>query len=350
MLKRITALLLMLIMMTAAVLPASAVSAPALPRVYRPDMYASVGYYGGEKYIALDIIINEITEPTGLLSIGFNIEFDGDALVPLWQTDRDLNGDGTMAGKYNPPQMITSWPTFNFSFGGQDRIIHAAEGLCKPYSVTGKGVLNVNLVVNIDYVDEGITEDGAMALRLYFTPTAGFREGDSYTFTIDGQYEETVPQKVIVEGTNNNVPRYERVLGYGSSTSVTLTYADCGAFDLSASGVELGIAPDGAKGILWVKEGTTAEELSSAFATAKVISTQGKNLTVSAGNKTLTVAVKGDINTDGTLSTADYILLRSALQGNATLNDLQTKIADTNCNGKLSTADALFFTRLFGKQ
>jgi len=345
MIKRTASLLLALLIVTATAL--SAVAAPACPRVYRPDMYASVGYYGGEKYIALDIIINGITEPTGLLSVGFNIEFDGDALVPLWQTDKELNGDGTMVGKYNPPQMITSWPTFEFSFGGQTHIIPAAEGLCKPYEKTGKGVLNVNLVANIDYITDGIKEDGAMAVRLYFIPTAGFREGDVYTFTIDGQYDETIPQMVKVEGSNGATPMVQRVLGYGSKASVAITYADCGAFDLSDAGMELGIIPDGTRDILWVKDSVTNTELAAAFSSKKTVSNSGKYQRVTDGSKSLTVAVKGDVNTDGTLSAADYVLLRSALQGKTELDEVQAKIADTNGNGALSTADALAYKRLF---
>lgn len=344
--KRIASLLLAILIVTAASL--SIAAAPVCPRVYRPDMYASVGYYGGTKYIALDIIINGITEPTGLLSVGFDIKFDGDALEPLWQTDKELNGDGTMVGKYNPPQMITSWPTFDFSFGGQSYTVPAAEGLCKPYEKTGKGVLNVNLVANIDYVTEGIKDDGAMAVRLYFIPTAGFREGDVYTFTIDGQYDESIHQYVKVEGSNGATPMVQRVLGYGSQASVTITYADCGAFDLSESGMELGVVPDGSKGILWVNEGTTKAQLSGAFASKKTVSTSGKYQTVTGGNKILTVAVKGDVNADGVLSAADYVLLQSVLKGKDELDTVQTKIADLNGNGALSTSDALAYKRMFG--
>lgn len=350
MLKRLTALVLMLIMLTVAAIPAVAVNTPVLNRVYRPDMFASVGYYGGQKYIALDVVIKDITEPTGLLSIGFNIEFDGDALVPLWQDDKNLNGDGTMVGKYNPPQMITNWPTFSMTLGGNNYVFYAAEGLCKSYSKTGKGVLNINLVANIDFVEEGVKEDGAMAIRLYFTPTKGFNVGDTYTFTIAGQYDETIPQRVIVEGTNNASPMPQRVLGYGSSASLTLTYTDCGNFDLSEKGIAAGVLPDGTRDILWVKEGTVASVLSGYFAAAKTIGTSGKYTTVTGGGKTLTVAVKGDVNTDGTFSSADYVLLRSALQGSANLDTVQSKIADVNGNGKLSSADALAYMRLFGKK
>ena len=350
MLKRLTAIILTLILLTATASAVSAASLSVLPRVYRPDMSASVGYHGGQKYIALDVVINDITEPTGLLSIGFNIEFDGDALVPLWQTDKELNGDGTMVGKYNAPQMITSWPTFSMTLGGNEYIMYAAEGLCKSYATTGKGVLNVNLVVNIDFVSEGVVDDGAMALRLYFTPTKGFREGDTYTFAISGQYDETIPQKVGAEGTNNETPMPKRVLGYGSEASVTLGYADCGAFDLSEAGISAGAAHDGAKEILWVKEDTDMSGISSMFLTSKTVKTSGKYTTVSDGKKTITAAVKGDVNTDGTVSTADYLALRSAIQGTGSLDEVQTKIADVNSNGVLSTADAVGYTRMFGKQ
>ena len=346
MIKRTASLLLALLIFTATAL--NVVAAPVCPRVYRPDMYASVAYFGGEKYIALDVIINAITEPTGLLSVGFYIDFDGDALEPLWQTDKELNGDGKMVGKYNPPQMITNWPTFEFTFGGQTHVIPAAEGLCKPYAKTGKGRLNVNLVVNIDYVTKGIKDDGAMAIRLYFKPTAGFKAGDVYNFSIDGQYDESIPQKVQVEGSNGATPIVQRVLGYGTKTSITLTYADCGSFDLSTAGMELGMTPDGAKDIIWAKEGITKAELSGAFATQKTIGTSGKNFTVSNGSKTMTVAVKGDVNADGTLSTTDYIYLRYILQGTTTPTTLQEKIADTNSDGKVSTSDLLSYKRVFG--
>jgi len=236
MLKRLTALLLFIVVFVAAALPVGAASEPVLPRVYRPVMSASVAEYKGNQYIALDISIKDITDPTGLLSIGFNVLFDGDALVPLWQTDKELNGDGTMAGKYNPPQMITNWPTFNFSFGGQNHVLYAAEGLCKSYEKTGKGILNVNLVVNIDYVSQGVTEDDALSLRLYFTPVDGFDQNAVFTFTIDGQYEETAPQRVGVEGTNNARPMPQRVLGYGAQAVITLWGAINTECDLNNDG------------------------------------------------------------------------------------------------------------------
>lgn len=354
MLKRLVALLVIPIML-AAFIPCYAAPTPAVPRVYRPEMEASVGYYNEEKYIVLDINIVDITEPTGLLGIEFNILFDGDALEPLWQTDAELNGNGVTYNAITPPQMVTSWPTYTFTFKGNSYDIFAVEGLCKAYSKTGKGVLNINLVTDVDNYDFAIYGDEEISLRLYFKPVGGFSAGKTYTFTIDGQYDETVKQYVTTAGVSNTKPLPGVAYGYGESASYTVTWADCGAYDLADTTASL--VPDGDKGILWVDKTYTVKELKALFKNSVTVSANGSALadsavaaigsTVTTSAGSLTIAVKGDINCDGLVSSLDYALLKSSLSGSTELNTLQSKIADLGNDNMVTTTDAVWFRRLF---
>lgn len=354
--RKIIALLLMLPLVLVTFIPCVAAPTPVVPRVYRPEMTASVAYYNSEKYIALDISITDITEPTGLLGIDFYVLFDGDKLDPLWKTDAELNGNGVTYNATTPPQMITSWPTYSFSFGGKSFEIFAAEGLCKAYEKTGKGVLNVDIVSNVDYYDFGVFGDNELAVRLYFKPINGFVAGDTYAFTIDGQYDEPIKQMVTTGGVDNKRPIPGVAYGYGESTSYTVTWADLGAFDLSDTTAS--IVADGSKDILWVDKAYTASALKKCFKNTVTVSdasgksvadsaTVGMGYQVSGSAGKLTVAMRGDINCDGTVSTLDYTLLVSALTGGTELTQLQSKIADISGEGAVTTTDAEWFRRLF---
>lgn len=339
----------------AALLPCAAAETPAVLRVYRTEMSASVAYHGGEKYIALDVTINDITEPTGLLGIEFNILFDGDALVPLWQTKKELNGNGSQMNTFNPPQMITKWRMHTLKVSDTDIELVAAEGLCKAYEKTGKGELNVNLIVTDDMYDFPVFGDGEMAIRLYFTPTGGFQAGRSYSFSIDGQYGETVHQKIKVRGVNGaRMPG--NAYGCGTETSYTVTWADCGAFDLANT--ETTLVPDGEKGVLWTNGICTAGYLKNCFRNeVSVLDKAGKavpdtgqalpGFSAKTDAGSLEIAVRGDINCDGAVSIADYVLLKSALCGETALKGLQSTIADLSREGAVTTTDALQFRRLF---
>lgn len=356
MLKRLVAFLVIPIML-AAFIPCYAAPTPVVPRCYRPEMEAYVGYYNDEKYIVLDINIVDITEPTGLLGIEFDILFDGDLLEPLWQTDAELNGNGITYNAITPPQMVISWPTYTFTFRENSYDVFAVEGLCKAYSKTGKGVLHVSLVTDVDNYEFAVFGDEEIALRLYFEPIGGFKNEQSYTFSIDGKYDETVKQYVTTCGVNNAKPMPGVAYGYGDSTTCTVTWADCGAFDLADTTAN--IVPDGNKNVLWVDKVYTAKELKALFkGSVSVLSASGGTAladntkaavgsVVKTASGSLTVAVKGDINCDGSVSTLDYALLKSALSGDAQLNTLQAKIADISGEGAITTTDAAWFKRLF---
>ncbi len=355
MLKRI-AMILVIPIILAAFIPVSAAPTPVVPRVYRTEMTASPTYYNGEKYIALDVNIVDITEPTGLLGIDFDIKFDGDKLEPLWKTDAELNGNGVTYNPTTPPQMVTKWPTYTFSFMGNSFDIFAVEGLCRSYEKSGKGVLNVNLVTNIDVYEFAVFGDNELAVRLYFKPIGGFTAGETYTFTIDGQYDEPIKQYIEVGGVSNTKPIPGVAYGYGDSTSYTTTWADCGAFDLKDT--TLSIKPDGAKGILWVDALYKVSDLKACFNNSVRVQTAaggavsdsgvanfGYKVSTSAGE--LFIAMHGDVNLDGNVSTMDYALIKAQLSGTGTLTDLQSKIADLNSDGALTTTDAVWFRRLF---
>ncbi len=235
--KRLIAFVMAFILTLGLSVPAVAVDEPLVPRSFGLEMKASLGEYNGVEYIVLDIGVVDITDPYGLLSVEFNIEFDGDKLVPLWQTGLELNGDGVSAIEgTNPPQMVTAWPTFEKSsfipgYGVYKQTLFAVTGLCKAYNVTGSGLLNVNLLTLFDLTDEVVTEDNGMAVRLYFTPVDGFENGATYTFTVDGDYDVSYGNRadISVAGTSGLLnqdygDRYGelRVYGYGSETTVTV--------------------------------------------------------------------------------------------------------------------------------
>ena len=341
MLKKSAAFILTLALLASA-FTCAAFASPAVERTFRTEMNASVAYRDGVKYIALDVNITDITAPDGLSGIEFDVLFDGEALDPLWKTDEELNGSGGF-----PPQMITNWPVYTASDGSK---LFAAEGLCKAYAITGSGVLNVNLIEDVTRSREAVYGDDRLSVRLYFTPVGGFEEGREYSFTIDGDYEETSKSRIPVKGVSGITGIPSAVYGYGSSASYTVTWADCGAFDLSDGAA--GITPDGERGMLWLDGIYTAAE-----GEADIVSDSGENVndgdavmpgfSVRTSAGALTVAVKGDLNCDGAVSTLDFMLLKSALTGTAELSNLQSVIADINGDGALTTNDALRFRRFF---
>ncbi len=239
--KRILSLLLSFALVFGLTPLAVSATEPLVPRSFALDMRASLGTYKGTEYIVLDIEVVDITDPYGIISIEFNIEFDGDKLVPLWQTDVELNGDalGNVDG-VNIPQMVVAWPTMEKTTyipgeGVYTYDIFAAMGLCTEYSITGNGVLNVDLLM-LDGTDAVAKEDGEIALRLYFTPVDGFDNGATYTFVVDGQYD--VPSynsaDITLAATSGiiNVGNFQdhlellRIFGYGAEASVTVREAE----------------------------------------------------------------------------------------------------------------------------
>ncbi len=235
--KRILSLLLSFILVMGIAIPTVSAEEPLVPRSFALDMRASLGTYNGTEYIVLDIEVVDITDPYGIIGIEFNIEFDGDKLIPLWQTDVELNGDGLgNVDGVNIPQMIVAWPKMEKTtyIPGQGLFtyeIFAAMGICAEYSVTGSGVLNVDLLM-LDGTDAVAKNDGDIALRLYFTPVDGFENGATYTFTVDGQYDVPAYQAadIVIAATSGivNVGNYLdhldklRVFGYGDEASVTV--------------------------------------------------------------------------------------------------------------------------------
>lgn len=236
--KTVSALLSVLMLLglfsSVSVFAADGEAEPVVARVFRPEMAVDVVEYQGTKCIALDISVVDITDPYGLLAFDCYIKFDGDKLEPLWQTDAELNGDGVMSNTV--PQMVVAWPTYTQKYvvpnvGVFTSEIMAVEGLCKPYSTTGKGNLNISMLMLTEKHKEGFKEDGEVKLRLYFVPKDGFIGGDSYTFTIDGNYEATWDQRssITVASTSGILTSGEsydktklRVFGYGASATYTV--------------------------------------------------------------------------------------------------------------------------------
>ncbi len=233
--KKILSVLLAGILMLGTAFSASAATQPAVARTFALDMEASLGYYEGKEYIVLDISVVDIKDPYGIVSIELDIEFDGDKLDPLWKTDLELNGDGeSKVEGVVPPQMITAWPTYERKVyvPGQGLFnveTMAAKGLCKAYDITGKGLLNVNLLCLTQHVRTGVKEDGGMAVRLYFTPVDGFENGATYTFTVNGDYDigwENRGQISLAATSALVLEDYEgrldelRIFGYGDRASV----------------------------------------------------------------------------------------------------------------------------------
>lgn len=229
--KKILSLLLSLVLVFSLSITAFAAT-PLVARSFALSLNAGLDYYNGTEYIYLDVAVVDITDPYGMASVEFDVQFDGDALIPLWQTKKELNGDGNSTDV--APQMITSWPTYNKQsyipgYGIYSEEAFAAKGLCKDYNTTGKGKINVNLAVLLEKVNQGIKADNKIKIRLYFTPVNGFENGASYTFIVDGNYD--VPwgnqADITLAGTSGLVfGDYEnrlnelRIYGYGGETTV----------------------------------------------------------------------------------------------------------------------------------
>lgn len=213
-------------------------AAPVVERVFATKMAVSEGYYQGKECLILDLAVVDIEDEYGLLSFDCYIEFDGDRLDPLWQTDAELNGDGTATNV--PPQMVTAWPIYTKkhvipNVGVYTEDIMAVEGLCKPYSVTGTGRLNVSLLMLTEKHTTGFKDDEEVAIRLYFIPKEGFKAGESYTFTVDGNYDLTWNERgkislaatsgILTSGESYDVTEL-RVFGYGCEASCVISGGD----------------------------------------------------------------------------------------------------------------------------
>ena len=57
------------------------------------------------------------------------------------------------------------------------------------------------------------------------------------------------------------------------------------------------------------------------------------------------LSLPGDINGDGRLSTADYLLLKKGILGSRTLTEEEKKSADVNADGRINTADYLLLKK-----
>lgn len=232
--KRILSLILSLVFVLGLSVHAFAVEEPLVERSFALDLNASLGFYNENEYIVLEIGVVDITDPYGVASVEFDIQFDGEKLVPLWQTSEELNGDGVTTSV--PPQMVAAWPTVEITkyipgYGLYTEEMMAVEGLCKNYSKTGSGKLNINLVMDTDYCNVAVKEDNEILVRLYFTPVDGFENGATYSFVVDGDYDFSEERKAFISlaGTSGLVfGDYEdrrdelRIFGYGDETSVTV--------------------------------------------------------------------------------------------------------------------------------
>ncbi|MBQ7047416.1 MAG: dockerin type I repeat-containing protein [Clostridia bacterium] len=229
--KRIIPLLLSLIMVLGLSTTAFAATTPLVARSFSLSLNSGLDYYNGTEYIYLDVAVVNITDPYGMVSVEFDVQFDGYALIPLWQTGKELNGDGNSTDV--APQMITSWPTYEKQsyipgYGIYKETAFAAKGLCKTYA--GDGKLNVNLIMLTDKVNTGVKADNVIKIRLYFTPVEGFENGASYTFTIDGNYDKPWGNRadITLAGTSGLVLESDygdrldelRIYGYGGETTV----------------------------------------------------------------------------------------------------------------------------------
>lgn len=86
---------------------------------------------------------------------------------------------------------------------------------------------------------------------------------------------------------------------------------------------------------------TVVEYLRSANADG----TQFTQLTASAGESTVNVALLGDVNGDGEITTADAALTYQAILGARTLTDAQQQAADVSGDGAVTTVDAAMIYR-----
>ncbi|MBQ4648177.1 MAG: hypothetical protein IJB76_03345 [Clostridia bacterium] len=229
------------------------------------------------EYIAVDVIYDSVdttVNPYGMASFEALLQFDTEALIPVFYNQKQLNGE---VGVSNPLP-VYSWPTYTVSLtvpGLSAPVVYdlfAVKGLCWSYAYlmsdgsfvgTGevpagdpdvdrkfsidKGYLKLTYLINTEKYkdatctgigDEGTFPEDNIVFRHYFKAADGsFDEGETFTFTVpDGQnkdeYGNTIPSTQApfagtcqLYGGSYQGPEAEvsHANAYGTGDSVTFT-------------------------------------------------------------------------------------------------------------------------------
>ena len=74
---------------------------------------------------------------------------------------------------------------------------------------------------------------------------------------------------------------------------------------------------------------------------SSLLSENGYTSDSSGGESNSAKYKRGDVNGNGRIDAADYLMIKDSILGKLKLNDLQVKAADVNNNGKIDAADYL---------
>ena len=207
--------------------------------------------------IALTVSLVDITYQYGIWGLEGYINFDNTYLTPLWVSDADLNGDGTLTGVL--PKPVLTWPTVDTVVMGNTYSLKCVEGMSQTYSMADGSATNPNkpeqefsktysrlnmfYIMHTDYFDgynpndtddngnainhDGAKADNEMQLRYYFTVAEG-QEGQTFTFQVPDS-----PDATHIANTKLNAPSYDpttmtkgtTLAGKGGEASVTIPAA-----------------------------------------------------------------------------------------------------------------------------
>ncbi|MBQ7048935.1 MAG: N-acetylmuramoyl-L-alanine amidase [Clostridia bacterium] len=230
------------------------------------------------EYIAVDIKLDSVdieANPWGIASFEALLQFDTEALIPLYYNQQQLNGEVGVTD----PMPIYSWPTYTVSLtvpGLSAPVVYdlfAVKGLCWSYAYlmedgtfvgTGevpegdpdadrefsidKGYLKLTYLINSEKYklstgigDEGMFPEDNIVMRHYFKAADGsFDVGESFTFTVPDaqnkdQYGNDIPEGELpyagtcqLYGASYQGPDapISHLNAYGMGDTTTLTIAE----------------------------------------------------------------------------------------------------------------------------
>lgn len=110
------------------------------------------------------------------------------------------------------------------------------------------------------------------------------------------------------------------------------------------SGIAVGSSADSLVTSLKVNGNVSVSVTNSAGSAKTGTIVTGDKVTITSGSETKTydIVIYGDLNSDGKISSSDYVFIKNHIMGSKTLSSVQKVAGDINKDGKISSSDYVF--------